>query len=143
LEKLNHRGERGRQREDNLRKFLSDHLPAAYGVATGEILPYKGNKLSPQCDIIIYDRLRMRIFGKNDAVQQIPLEAVYAVIEVKSELNSTALADMRKKVHFIRKMPRCSVSRDDNKQHSCPYFICSHTHLRPQKQLVNNLFLRM
>ncbi len=54
---INHRGERGRQREDNLRKFLSDHLPAAYGVATGEILPYKGNKLSPQCDIIIYDRL--------------------------------------------------------------------------------------
>src|SRR5712691_10167989 len=79
-----HKGERGRQRESGLMMFLRETLPTAYGVATGEIIPYVGEKPSRQCDIIIYDRLKMPIFGANEAVQQVPFEAVYAVIESKS-----------------------------------------------------------
>jgi len=108
--KIRHKGEKGRQREDGLKQFLRDHLPEAYGIATGEIFPCIGDRVSPQCDIIIFDRLRMPILGKNNAVQQVPLEAVYAVIEVKSELNSSALSDMRKKIKAIREMPKSSTS---------------------------------
>ena len=102
-----HKGERGRQRENGLAMFLRETLPAAYGVATGEIFPHIGERPSPQCDIIIYDRLRTLAFGLNDVVQQVPLEGVYAVIETKSTIDSKGIADARKKFSKIRSLPRC------------------------------------
>ena len=39
---IKHRGERGRAREHSLREMLEQTLPAAYGVATGELLPCRG-----------------------------------------------------------------------------------------------------
>jgi len=52
---IRHGGERGRQREHGLTTFLRETLPEAYGVATGEIIPYRGEQPSPQCDVIVYD----------------------------------------------------------------------------------------
>ena len=106
-----HKGERGRQREHGLAMFLRENLPAAYGVATGEVIPYKGEKPSPQCDIIIYDRLRMPIFGVNEPVQQVPLEGVYAIIETKSVLDSKAITDAKEKFLKIKHLPRCKSKR--------------------------------
>jgi hypothetical protein len=59
--------------------FLKENLPEKYGIATGEIIPFRGNLSSPQCDIIIYDRLSFPIIGKSAAIQQVPYEAVYAI----------------------------------------------------------------
>jgi hypothetical protein len=101
-----HKGERGRQRENGLLIFLRETLPAAYGVASGEIIPFKGASASPQCDIIIYDRLRMPILGKSEAVQQVPLESVYGVIECKSVIDKTALKDTEDKIRKIQALPR-------------------------------------
>jgi hypothetical protein len=106
-----HKGERGRNRENGLMMFLRDMLPAAYGVATGEIIPFMGPKPSPQCDIILYDRLRMPIFGAQEPTQQVPLESVYAVIECKSTIDSKALKDARRKFSAIQKLPRCPSKR--------------------------------
>ncbi len=108
---IRHKGERGRQRENGLLGFLRDNLPAAYGVATGEVIPYHGSDPSPQCDIIIYDRLRMPALGAMDAVQQVPLEAVYCIIECKSMIDAKALVDTSKKIRAIRKLPRCPSRR--------------------------------
>lgn len=105
---IRHRGERGRQRENDLLVFLRENLPLAYGVGTGEIISFRGNNVSPQCDIIIYDQLNMPIIGRNDAVQRVPLEAVYAVIECKSSVDKQALTDANKKFSTIHRMPRCS-----------------------------------
>ncbi len=102
-----HKGERGRQRENGLMMFLRETLPAAYGVASGEIMPFMGKKPSPQCDIIVYDRLRTPVFGRNQAVQQIPLEGVYAVIEVKSSIDAKAISDAKRKFARIKELPRC------------------------------------
>jgi hypothetical protein len=104
---IRHRGERGRQREHGLLVFLRENLPMAYGVATGEIIPFKGPVASPQCDIIIYDQLRMPILGRSKAVQQVPLEAVYAVIECKSILDKAALKDAETKFSKIQALSRC------------------------------------
>lgn len=108
---IRHRGERGRHREEGLRMFLEDCLPAAYGVATGELLPYSGRQSSPQCDIIIYDRLRFPIIGRSDSIQLVPLDACYAVIECKSVIDSKAISDSRKKFAAIRELPRCPMER--------------------------------
>ena len=108
---IRHKGERGRQREQGLLVFLRENLPAAYGVATGEVIPYRGPTPSPQCDIIIYDRLRMPVLGSKDAVQQVPLEAVYGIIECKSLLDQKALTDARSKIQAIRSLARCPSKR--------------------------------
>lgn len=121
---IRHKGERGRQRENGLIAFLKDNLPAAYGVATGEVIPYRGPDPSPQCDIIVYDRLRMPVLGGRAAVQQVPLEAVYCIIECKSVIDTKALSDTAGKIRAIRKLPRCPSRRPLKKgmDHG-PFFI--------------------
>ena len=103
---IKHKGERGRQREHGLALVLKDILPEAYGVATGEIISAHDEQCSPQCDIIIYDRLRFPILGKTTSVQQVPYEAVYAVIEAKSIVDRAALLDAEAKFRAIRKIKR-------------------------------------
>lgn len=99
-----HRGEKGRQREHGLAAFLRENLPEAYGIATGEIISEEGDIPSPQCDIIIYDRLRTPIIGKYDAVQQVPIGGVYSVIEMKSAITKTALKDATRKFNKVREL---------------------------------------
>lgn len=127
---IRHKGERGRQREHGLNRLLIDVLPKAYGIATGEIIPFKGEIPSPQCDIIIYDRLQTPILGRADAVQQIPLEGVYSVIEVKSVIDSKALKDAASKFSDIRKMPRCPTkTRRKKSAQPAPFFALFGYHL--------------
>lgn len=49
----------------------------------------------------------MPILGRSDPIQQVPLEAVYMVIECKSILNKAALKDAEGKFAKIRTLPRC------------------------------------
>lgn len=121
---IRHRGEKGRNREHGLAMFLRENLPEKYGVATGEIIPFKGDMPSPQCDIIIYDRLSFPIIGKSSAVQQVPYEAVYSVIEVKSQITSGALRDALEKFSSIRQMPRCQLRRKPKRaKDRDPFFV--------------------
>lgn len=108
---IRHRGEKGRKREHGLAMFLREYLPERYGVASGEVIPHLGDIPSPQCDIIVYDRATCPVIGRFDAVQQVPVEGVYAVIEVKSQLNQEALDDALGKFQAIRALPRCPASR--------------------------------
>jgi hypothetical protein len=127
---IRHRGESGRQREHGLNRLLRDTLPEAYGIAAGEIIPFKGDASSPQCDAIIYDRLHTPILGRSDALQQIPLEGVYSVIETKSVIDSKALKDAAAKCSIIRRMPRCpSKTRKKKSAQPVPFFVLFGYHL--------------
>jgi hypothetical protein len=82
------------------------------------------------CDTIIYDRLHTPILGRADAVQQIPLEGVYSVIETKSVIDSKALKDAASKFSNIRKMPRCpSKKRRKKSAQPAPFFALFGYHL--------------
>jgi hypothetical protein len=96
-----HRGEKGRKRESSLADFLREYLPDAYGVGTGEIITFDEDLTSPQCDIIIYDRLYTPIIGKSGPIQQIPNEGIYSIVEVKSNLTKTALTESLEKFRRI------------------------------------------
>jgi hypothetical protein len=127
---IRHRGERGRQREHGLNQLLRDMLPGAYGVASGEIIPFEGEKSSPQCDTILYDRLHTLVLGRSNLVQQVPAEGVYAVIETKSVIDSKALKDAASKFSTVRSMPRCSsVNRRKRSTPKAPLFILFGYHL--------------
>jgi hypothetical protein len=84
--------------------FLKEHLPEAYGIATGEVFSFTSDEVSPQCDIIIYDRMKTPVFGRNGPVQQIPIDGVYAIIEVKSCLDTHALRDAERKFRAVRNL---------------------------------------
>lgn len=83
----------GTYRENLLQNILKKHLPERYHVATGFILG-----LPKQIDILIYDRIDYSpVFRENDLVI-IPPEAVRAVIEVKTKVNTKSL---RSSLDFI------------------------------------------
>jgi len=105
---IRHKGERGRSRETGVAGFLKENLPEAFGVGTGEVFSFSAEGVSPQCDIIIYDRMRTPIFGKDKAVQQIPIEGVFAIVEVRSILDVGALKAAADKFQAIRDLWRAA-----------------------------------
>lgn len=105
---LEHKGLVGRVREIAVvNEFLADHLPKQLGIATGEIVSSEGS-VSKQMDIIIFDSFKSPILLKENEIHILPVESVYAIIEVKSNLNQTELKDTIEKVLSVKSMQKKS-----------------------------------
>jgi len=102
---VQHQGDKGENREEFLREFLTKHLPKRYGVAKGEIITREGVH-SHSADIIIYDATNAPLlYSGRTAV--IPIESVYGIIEVKSTLSKAEFLDTTRKIEaFKRLAPR-------------------------------------
>jgi hypothetical protein len=88
---IEHNLEKGLGGENALRGLLEDFLPSRLGVAKGKVVNFTGD-MSRQCDVIIYDRLNgPRLFVDENKNQILPIEGVYAVIEVKTSLTKHTL----------------------------------------------------
>lgn len=83
---LEHPGEVGRARENALRDHLRSFLPPSLGVSTGFVIDALGGR-SKQMDVIIHFADYHAVFNVND-VPLVPIEAVIAVIEIKSDASS-------------------------------------------------------
>jgi hypothetical protein len=88
---IEHSGERGGQRERALKAFLARYLPKKYTLGTGHIIDKTGNT-SRQCDVVIYDDFNCPLLLAEEGYQLFPAEAVFGVIEVKSVLDASAIA---------------------------------------------------
>lgn len=75
--------------EDLVRRLLRSILPSDVAVAQGFI--YYSSKKSQQCDILIYDSARYAPFLSVNDLVVLPVEAVTAVIEVKTNLTQPEL----------------------------------------------------
>jgi hypothetical protein len=98
---LDHTGEKGASLEGFVRRLLRTWLPQEYGITSGFILfpPEKPNDeptLSPQLDIIIYDALRAAPLVRLPSCDVVPLEAVFAYVEVKASLAERTPSILRK-----------------------------------------------
>lgn len=101
-ELVGHSGDRGENREQDLRDFLEKHLPKKYGVTKGEIITRAGAH-SHAADIIIFDALNCPVlYSQHTAV--LPIEGVYGIIEVKSKLSKTELQDSMSKIERFKKL---------------------------------------
>jgi hypothetical protein len=122
---IRHKGEKGRAREFGVAEFLRENLPEAYGVGTGELFSFETEGSSPQCDIIVYDRMKMPVFGKQTTVQQIPIEGVFAVIEVRSVIDTNALKDAARKFQAIRDLWTSAypITGDHNDEEGPSFFL--------------------
>jgi hypothetical protein len=102
---IEHMGGRGSEREASLRQFLETYLPGQYSITTGEIVDTNGNS-SRQCDLIIYDQISCPLLLAGKDYRVIPAESVYAVIEVKSVLDSNQLERAIENIRSIKQLER-------------------------------------
>lgn len=100
-----HNSELGRLNETHLVQMLRAYLPPKVGVGTGYIAcGGPDRRQSPQCDIILFDALNNAPLYKSDAWSIYPIEIVYGVVEVKTNLNANTLQDAFDKCADIRRM---------------------------------------
>lgn len=107
-ETLNFPPDRGGQREEAIRKFLNEKLPRRYGISKGFVVSHEGIQ-SDQCDVIIYDADTSPIFYTDVNQEILPIESVYAVIQVKSRLTPTSLDKAIKNIKSFKQIPRKGV----------------------------------
>lgn len=81
-----HNPSRGLIAESVLRDFLRSTLPEIAKVSQGFV--ERNGILSHQCDIILYDRIHYAPLYSYGEIEIIPSDAVYAIIEVKSNIDA-------------------------------------------------------
>lgn len=85
-----HNGIRGDERAGALKKFLSTHLPSAFGLAKGEVIDCFDHRTG-QLDLIVFDQVSCSPLSIQTENVLLPCESLYVVIEVKSILNQNEL----------------------------------------------------
>lgn len=104
-EAVQHKGDRGENREVLLREFLEEHLPKRYGVAKGEVITKAGDQ-SHSADVIVYDAIECPVLY-SAGTRIFPIEGVYGIIEVKSTMSKAEFVDASHKIEsFKRLAPR-------------------------------------
>lgn len=81
--RLPHEGLKGSENEQALADILRNFLPAQYGIEANGLIIDRDGAVSRQCDIIIYDDIQFPKYFR----KVYPIETVYAVVEVKTELS--------------------------------------------------------
>lgn len=82
---ISHAGLKGGEFEKTFRKFLRQYLPASLDISTGQAVDSKGG-VSKQLDVIVADTAKTPILYQTDETRVVPIECVYAAIEVKANL---------------------------------------------------------
>ena len=102
-----HPGSKGDASEQEWIDWHREYLPSRYKIDKAFAIDHKGD-LSEQMDVVIYDRQYSPfVFVKKD-LKYIPAESIYAVFEVKQELNKKHLEYASKKIKSVRSLERTS-----------------------------------
>lgn len=102
---LSHGGEIGGQVERLFVSALKSLLPERVGVASGFVVDSMGG-LSPQLDIILYDRFGAPRVFQDGELLVLPSECVYAAGEVKTRLGRRELTDCYSKAYKFKTLDR-------------------------------------
>lgn len=95
----------GENREDIVRKFLVDHLPKRFGISSGLIFSHNGI-FSNQADLVVVDEQNNAVLHSAARNQLWSIEAVYALVEVKTSLGPADIADAVAKGRKFKQMER-------------------------------------
>lgn len=116
---IEHSTTKGDAFEDIWIDYLRTYLPNRYSVDKAIIIDSKGNK-SQQIDLVIYDQTYTPFVFIQKNTKYIPAEGVYAVFEVKPELNKKYIIYSGDKVESVRKLYRTSANIIDRGQKRPP-----------------------
>lgn len=108
-----HRGAAGDRREDLVTNFLEHHLPKRFGVRRGFAISSDG-WASKQADVLVVDQDNNAPLHPASSHELWPVEAVYALVEVKTRLPPRELKDAVDKCRHFKRLCRRFV--DDGSQ---------------------------
>ena len=100
-----HRISAGTNREEIVAAFLREHLPQRFGVGTGLIISHNG-VFSREADLIIYDRPNNSPLYPSIQKKLWPVEGIYALLEIKTQLTPRDLQDAIDKVRKFKSLER-------------------------------------
>lgn len=106
---IKHSGSKGDSLENVWISWLGEYLPNRYCVDKAFVIDCKG-QLSHQLDLVIYDQHFTPFVFKQDGISYIPAEGVYAVFEVKPEINKGYIEYAGEKIESVRKLYRTSTN---------------------------------
>lgn len=97
--RLIHTGEYGMYRESVVRDFLNFIVPQRLAISNGFLMSGMDD-ISTQCDVVIFDSKMTPLFQGGDKHRFFPIESVYCIGEVKSNLSK---ADFREAINKLAK----------------------------------------
>ncbi len=100
-----HRLSAGENREDLVRIFLREHLPLRFATERGLIVS-EDNVFSNQADLLIADAIHNTPLYSAATNKLWPVEATYALVEVKTSLGPADIADAVAKIRRYKLLPR-------------------------------------
>jgi hypothetical protein len=103
LKKLSHPGEYGLYREIICKEFIRYLIPRRLNIDTGFLIN-TDNKVSTQCDLIVYDLNSTPLIEDSEKQKFYPVESVPAVGEVKSVLSKSKFIETINKLAKIKQM---------------------------------------
>ncbi|MBW8244227.1 hypothetical protein K1F50_15570 [Muricauda oceani] len=109
---IGHPSSKGDSLENTWIEWLRNYLPNRYCVDKAIIIDSKG-QLSHQIDLVIYDQTYTPFVFKQNGIFYIPAEGVYAVFEVKPELDKGNIEYAGEKIESVRKLFRTSTNMID------------------------------
>jgi hypothetical protein len=95
----------GSNREDLVANLLKDHIFPQTGVGSGLVMSASG-EFSNQSDVVLYDQFSNGPLFRRSPVPIWLLEAVFGVIEVKTQLTPTAISDSVIKCRKFKNLQR-------------------------------------
>ncbi len=109
---IEHPGSKGDSLEVTWIEWLRTYLPNRYRIDKAIIIDHEGT-LGNQIDLVIYDQQFTPFVLTQNGVHYIPAEGVYAVFEVKPDLNGSTedgsyIEYAGKKIESVRKLKRTS-----------------------------------
>ena len=139
---IQHNGVKGSAREDLLKDYLKKLLPEKYSISSGIIID-NNQKQSKQQDFIIHDAFNCPSFFKTESNSILPIESVYATIEVKSTLDYSTLEQSVKNVESVRnliKLPNRNILRNQYDNVYPLGFVFAYTSTCSLEQIQKKLF---
>jgi len=116
---IEHPTTKGDASEINWINMLRPYLPERYKIDKAFVIDSKEN-ISEQQDIVIYDQQYSPSLFNQDETKFVPAESVYAVIEVKQNLNKEHVEYAGKKAASVRKLHRTSAKIIDRGEEKVP-----------------------
>ena len=112
-EGIKHQSSKGSFRENTLKDFLQNgRLPKRYAIGSGEIVG-PNSDISKQSDLIIYDVLEGIPLLYSETVQVFPIDCVYGIVEVKSQLSKTKLLEALNNIKSVKELAPALFQKGD------------------------------
>lgn len=116
---ITHPGSIGDSLENSWIEWLRIYLPHRYSVDKAIVIDHKGNT-SHQIDVVIYDNWYTPFIFSQNGFHYIPAEGVYAVFEVKPEINKGNIKYAAEKIESVRVLERTSTGMINSGRHCNP-----------------------